>query len=148
LCKLRTIWCQDGKPESFSRKKAGTLKLQITIDGKAYAVDVEVLEENETEELPVYTPQHVKEAASERPPNRGGGAWDADGKVCRSPVMGLAIKVNVTAGQAVEAGEQLLVLEAMKMETYLTAPQAGTVKGVRVAQGDSVKVDQVLVEFE
>jgi methylmalonyl-CoA carboxyltransferase small subunit len=124
------------------------LKLQITIDGKAYAVDVEILEEDETEELPVYVTQHANEAASERMPNRGGGTWDADGKVCRSPVMGLAIKVNVTLGQAVEAGEQLLVLEAMKMETHVTAPQAGTVKDVHIAQGDSVKVDQVLVEFE
>ncbi len=104
------------------------MKLQITIDGKAYAVDVEILEDDETEELPVYVPQRANETASERLPNRGAGTWDADGKVCRSPVMGLAIKVNVTPGQAVEAGELLLILEAMKMETLLTAPHAGTVK--------------------
>ena len=42
----------------------------------------------------------------------------------------------------------MLVLEAMKMETNVTAPRAGTVKSVHVAQGDPVKVNQVLVEFE
>jgi methylmalonyl-CoA carboxyltransferase small subunit len=124
------------------------LKLQITIDGKAYAIDVEVLEEDETEELPVRAPQRAKLATDERLPNRAGGTWDSDGKVCRSPVMGLAIKVNVTLGQAVEVGEQLLILEAMKMETHVTAPVAGTVKGVHIAQGDAVKLDQILVELE
>ena len=41
-----------------------------------------------------------------------------------------------------------MVLEAMKMETNVTAPHAGVIKTVQVAQGDSVKVNQVLVEFE
>ena len=62
--------------------------------------------------------------------------------------MGLVIKVNVEPGQAVEAGEVLMVLEAMKMETNMTAPRAGTVKSVHVKPGDPVKVDQLLVEFE
>ena len=74
--------------------------------------------------------------------------WSADGKACQSPVMGLAIKVNVEPGQAVEAGELILVLEAMKMETLVTAPHSGTVKAVHVKAGDSVKLNQVLVEFE
>jgi methylmalonyl-CoA carboxyltransferase small subunit len=69
-------------------------------------------------------------------------------KVCRSPVAGVVIKVNVAAGQAIQANDQLLVLEAMKMETNVTAPVSGKVKSVRVAQGDSVKVHQVVVEFE
>jgi biotin carboxyl carrier protein len=42
----------------------------------------------------------------------------------------------------------MLVLEAMKMETNVTAPSAGTVKAVHVKAGDSVKINQVLVEFE
>jgi biotin carboxyl carrier protein len=54
----------------------------------------------------------------------------------------------VKPGQAVEAGELVLVLEAMKMETNVTAPRAGTVKNVHVAQGDSAKLNQVLLEFE
>jgi methylmalonyl-CoA carboxyltransferase small subunit len=69
-------------------------------------------------------------------------------KVCRSPVTGIVIKVNIAPGQAVQANEPVMVLEAMKMETNVTAHCAGKVKNVRVAQGDSVKVNQVVVEFE
>lgn len=68
--------------------------------------------------------------------------------MCRSPVAGLVIKVNAQPGQHVEAGELILVLEAMKMETNVTAQHSGIVKSVRVAPGDSAKMNQVLVEFE
>lgn len=121
------------------------MKLQITIDGTAYEVDVEVLEDDESPLAPSYAPH---QAAAGAPTQSHGEAWDNDGKVCRSPVMGFVIKVNVRPGQAVEANELMMVLEAMKMETNLTALRAGTVKSVHAAPGDSVKVNQVLVEFE
>jgi methylmalonyl-CoA carboxyltransferase small subunit len=117
------------------------LKLQITIDGKAYEVEVEVLDDEESE-APVNTPPRASLTPSQ------GSAPDSGEKVCLSPVMGLVIKVNAKPGQAVEAGELMMVLEAMKMETIITAPRAGTVKSVNVTEGDPVKVNQVLVEFE
>jgi methylmalonyl-CoA carboxyltransferase small subunit len=116
------------------------LKLQITIDGRVYEVDVEVLEDDESQQAPSHSPHHTAHAA--------GGVWDADEKVCHSPVMGLVIKVNVEPGQAVEAGTLMVVLEAMKMETNVIAPRAGTVKSVPVKPGDPVKVNEMLVEFE
>ena len=116
------------------------MKLQITIDGRAYEVDVEVLEDDESQQTPSYSPHHTAHAA--------GGVWDADEKICHSPVMGLVIKVNVEPGQVVEAGALLVVLEAMKMETNVTAPRTGTVKSVHVKAGDPVKVNELLVEFE
>jgi methylmalonyl-CoA carboxyltransferase 1.3S subunit len=121
------------------------LKLQITIDGKAYAVDVEVLEDDENFEPASNATRPASPAAH---PQIHGGAWDAEAKVCRSPLMGLVIKINVKPGQTVLAGELLIVLEAMKMETNVTAPRAGTVKSVHVAPGDSAKVNQILVELE
>ena len=123
------------------------MKLQITIDGKAYEVDVEVLEDDESAPASSYPAQHAAHAASSHGQSHS-ATWDSEGVVCRSPVMGLVIKVNVKPGQAVEAGELVLVLEAMKMETNVTAPRAGTVKNVHVAQGDSAKLNQVLLEFE
>jgi methylmalonyl-CoA carboxyltransferase small subunit len=129
------------------KKGSGTLKLQITIDGKTYAVDVEVLEDEESPQTPSYLPYHAAHGAGGHAQNSG-GVWDADGKVCHSPVMGLVIKVNVEPGVTVEAGALMLVLEAMKMETNVTAPRAGTVKSVHVTPGDPVKVNQLLVEFE
>ena len=129
------------------------MKLQITIDGKAYEVEVEVLEDEESPQqapAPVYQPFYPTLAPAPAAAKAQGpvNPWSADGKTCLSPVMGLAIKVNVAPGQAVAAGELILVLEAMKMETNLTAPGAGTVKAVHVKAGDSVKISQVLVEFE
>jgi methylmalonyl-CoA carboxyltransferase small subunit len=125
------------------------LKLQITIDGKAYAVDVEVLEDDENFEPASDVAHHAPSAPlSGAHPQAHGGAWDAEARVCRSSLMGLVIKVNVKPGQVVLAGDLLIVLEAMKMETNVTAPRAGTIKTIHVVQGDSVKVDQVLVELE
>jgi len=129
------------------------LKLQITVDGRAYAVDVELLEDEESPEppspvSPSRSPYQAAHSSAGAHPQNPGGAWSADGKVCQSPVMGLAIKVNVQPGQAVEAGALIMVLEAMKMETLVTTPHSGTVKAVHVKAGDSVKLNQVLVEFE
>jgi methylmalonyl-CoA carboxyltransferase small subunit len=124
------------------------LKLQITIDGRAYEVDVEILEDDESQQTPSYSASHAAHSAGGGHAQNSGGLWDADGRVCDSPVTGLVIKVNVEPGQAVEAGALIVVLEAMKMETKVTAPRAGTVKNVHVKPGDPVKVDQLLVEFE
>lgn len=123
------------------------MKLQITIDGKAYAVDVEILEDEESQVPRGYAPQHKMHAAGAQTQYQG-GSWDADAKVCRSPVMGLVIKVNVEPGQPVETNELIMVLESMKMETNITATRPGKVKSVHVAASDSVKMDQILVEFE
>ena len=128
------------------------MKLQITIDGKAYEVDVEVLEDEESAPTPNFAQHHAAHAnnshAAGSHAQDQSAAWDSDGKICRSPVMGLVIKVNVRPGQAVEAGELVLVLEAMKMETNVTAPRAATVKSVHLAPGDPAKLNQVLLELE
>ena len=123
------------------------MKLQITIDGKAYEVDVEVLEDDDDVAASNYATRPVAHATD---PHAQGHmeAWDSEGKICRSPVMGLVIKVNVAPGQAVEAGEPMLVLEAMKMETILAAPRAGVVQSVHIKPGDPVKVNQLLLEME
>ena len=128
------------------------MKLRITIDGKAYEADVEVVEDTESElgygsypQTPVtYSPASVPGSLIQ-PPSTG----DADDKkICRSPINGLVISVHVEPGQVVEPDQLITVLEAMKMETQVTAHRAATVKNVHVAPGDSVKVHQVLVEFE
>ena len=61
--------------------------------------------------------------------------------------MGLVVKVNVVDGQEVAGREVLLVLEAMKMETNVLAPYPGRVKKLHVAQGNSVKINQILIEL-
>ncbi len=123
------------------------MKLRITIDGKAYEAEVEALDEDEPP-MAEYAPPYPSPAAPVHPDTRAAGPDAGDVKTCQSPVTGLVMKVNVEPGQPVLAGQLLMVLEAMKMETNLTAPRAAIIKSVQAAAGDSVKINQILVEFE
>ncbi|MCS7044153.1 MAG: biotin/lipoyl-binding protein [Bryobacteraceae bacterium] len=129
------------------------MKLKITIDNKTYEVDVEAFEpEPPRPQLPpsyMIQPGAARVPAAPAPaaPPTGGEAVDED-KVCRSPINGIVVKVLAQPGQQIQPGDTLLVLEAMKMETNITAPIAGKVAKVNVNAGDSVQSGAVLVEFE
>ncbi|MBL4615308.1 MAG: acetyl-CoA carboxylase biotin carboxylase subunit [Magnetovibrio sp.] len=69
-------------------------------------------------------------------------------KLLMSPMPGLLLSLSVTAGQEVKAGEELAVVEAMKMENVLRAAQDGIIKDVPTQAGDSLAVDQVILSFE
>ncbi|BCS34874.1 acetyl-CoA carboxylase biotin carboxyl carrier protein subunit [Luteitalea sp. TBR-22] len=127
------------------------MKLKITVDGKTYEVEVEVAEE------PVRHPQAFMVLPSQArvpaaPAVAPAAAPDAgpvnEAKVCRSPITGTVVRVVAQAGQSIQPGDILLVLEAMKMETNITAPVEGKVKTITVGAGDGVKANQVVVELE
>jgi len=134
------------------------VKLTIAIDGKTYEVDVDVPEQESGPRYPAYIPPTAPTAtvlpsaaapASAAAKSSSGGVAVADeAKVCRSPIAGVVIRVNAQEGQQLQPNDLLLVLEAMKMETNVTAPVGGKIKAVNVQQGDAVQKDQVLVEFE
>ena len=65
-----------------------------------------------------------------------------------APMPATVVAVNVTAGQAVAAGDILILLEAMKMELPIAAPRGGTVKRIACRPGDLVQAGVPLVEFE
>ena len=69
-------------------------------------------------------------------------------KFLLSPMPGLLVQVAVQPGQKVQAGEKLAVIEAMKMENVLFAAQDGVVSKIAAAKGDSLAVDEVILEFE
>lgn len=130
------------------------MKLNITIDEKLYEVEVDAAE---PEVAPPYhlsgmnigsAPLRVPAgAAAPVGPPSGGKAVD-EGKVCRSPVSGVVVRVAAQVGQSLQTGDILLVLEAMKMETNITAPSPGKIAAIGVKQGDGVQAGQVVVEFE
>jgi methylmalonyl-CoA carboxyltransferase small subunit len=131
------------------------LKLQIGIDGKTYEVEVEVLQEDGALRLPSYGPYPAVPATIQSSPLRNtrpqletSNGDVNETKICRSPVAGVVIRVNIEPGQQLQAHDLMMVLEAMKMETNVTAPGSGTVKALKVQPQDSVKVNQILVEFE
>ena len=68
-------------------------------------------------------------------------------KFLLSPMPGLLVDVAVQEGQTVQAGEKLAVIEAMKMENVLFASQSGVVGKIVAAKGESLAVDQVIIEF-
>jgi propionyl-CoA carboxylase alpha chain len=68
-------------------------------------------------------------------------------KLLLCPMPGLVVSVNVQQGQEVKAGETLAVVEAMKMENVLTAEQDATVKKINARKGDSLALDDVIMEF-
>jgi methylmalonyl-CoA carboxyltransferase small subunit len=127
------------------------VKLNIKIDQKTYEVEVEAVEP----EPPGHAPRgYVMESAPVRVPAAPPAAAPAasgpvnEDKVCRSPVSGNVVRVMAQAGQSIQVGDVLLVLEAMKMETNITAPVSGKLAAVKVNAGESVQSGQVVVEFE
>ncbi|MBO8139766.1 MAG: biotin/lipoyl-binding protein [Thermosipho sp. (in: Bacteria)] len=65
-----------------------------------------------------------------------------------SPMSGIILKIFVSPGQKINAGDKLLVLEAMKMENEIKSDVSGVVKSILVKEGDSVETGQALVELE
>jgi len=129
------------------------VKIQIVIGGKAYEVEVDVEGGEDQLAVPGHLPAGTATIQSTRVPTapRPHSPSDVDGdesRVCRSPVAGIVARVCVAPGQQLQMDDLLVVLEAMKMETSVTAPVAGKVKAVKVAPREAVKLNQVLVEFE
>ena len=68
----------------------------------------------------------------------------ADGAVLKAPMQGTIVSIDVHAGDVVRRGQQVMVMESMKMEHVISAPHAGTVTELDVTVGSTVAMDQVL----
>ena len=120
------------------------MKLQVTVNGSVYEVEVEV----EEEPLPTLGTVLVGSTSAYTLTPTATKAPATSANALTSPVAGTVVTVLIQAGAEVKAGETLLVLEAMKMATEVTAPKDGKVKSVEVAVGDAVQSDQVLIEWD
>ena len=89
----------------------------------------------------------AKKKAARSASAAGGAAGGGSGKIA-VPMQGTIVKVLVEVGQAVEAGQSVVVLEAMKMENQIEADKSGTVKAVNVKPGDTVGAGDVVVVIE
>jgi acetyl-CoA/propionyl-CoA carboxylase biotin carboxyl carrier protein len=89
-------------------------------------------------------------AAKAPPRKRGGGKGGSavSGDAVTAPMQGTIIKVAVSDGDTVSAGDLVVVLEAMKMENPVTAHKAGTITGMSAAQGSSVSQGTVICEIK
>ena len=122
-------------------KKAGAASgpCTVTINGKAYGVELKG-------DKAVVNGKEVSYKVADGLPAAGAAGAAAGGSTTevKAPVPGTVLRITSPAGTAVSKGDELLVLDVMKMETPVVAPCDGTVVSVDVAQADKVATDQVL----
>ena len=122
-------------------------KLKVTVDGKVYEVTVEMLEEGiESGGSPAAAPAAPSPAFARwrRPVCRRPRRPPRTGDI-KSPLAGKVVSVDVKPGQDVNEGQQVMTLEAMKMNTYIYAPKKGRVSTVQVNPGDAVEEGALLM---
>lgn len=103
---------------------------EVTVNNTAYTVVIE----NDLDRL-------IKQMGFEQSSNK------QINKI-KAPMPGLILDISVSVGQQVNEGDNLLILEAMKMENSITAPRDGVIKSLAIAINDTVDKNQLLLEFE
>ena len=116
--------------------------LRITLEGKTYEVGVEVVKGS-----PAISSVAAAPAPVAAPAAAPATAPAAGGLSITSPMPGLVFKIVVSVGQQVAKDQQLIILEAMKMESPIHAPNAATVSAILVKEGDAVSEGQVLIQL-
>jgi biotin carboxyl carrier protein len=127
--------------------------LRITIEGKTYDVQVEIQGDDSSQVVqpligrPVQAASVASAAAPAARPAPKPSGPAGPGEVV-SPLSAVVVGIDVQDGQVVQEGDKLFTLEAMKMNTIITAPKAGTVRSVTIQTGDAVEEGQVIAIIE
>lgn len=138
-------------------------KYKFTISGDEYDVHIEDIEENiaqievngtryeveiKGEVKASKTPKLVRKPVVQQP---GEGQikkqQSSGGTAIKAPLPGTILKINVAVGDEVKEGQNLLVMEAMKMENQVLAEKNGQISAIKVKEGDAVLQDDVLIEM-
>ena len=111
-------------------------KYEIEIDGQVYHVKVRELPDDAvmTEQPKAYSGKSTADVAPQ-----------TEGKAMLAPMAGTVLRILVKEGQRVKKGENLIVLEAMKMENEIVADEDGVIRSILVKANDSVESDQPLL---
>lgn len=129
-------------------------RLRISVEGKTYEVEVELLDEGFASSAPrsaarTSSARVAAPAAAPAPaapaPVAPAPAASGDGAGVVSPLAAVVVSADVAVGDTVTEGQTVMTLEAMKMNTIVAATHAGTVSAILVKAGDAVEEGQVLV---
>lgn len=116
-------------------------KYRVNVNGTDYEITLEALKDGED-----FAPKAAPAAAASSAPAKAApAAAPAGSTTVSAPMPGNILDVKVSQGQAVKAGQTLLILEAMKMENEIQSPVDGTVASVNVTKGSTVETGAVLV---
>lgn len=110
----------------------------VTVNGTDYQVELEDAPAAPVQAAPATAPAAAPAQAAPAAPAAPKPAASGAGKAVTSPLPGVIIAVKVNVGDSVKAGQEVAVLEAMKMENSIEAEHDGTVTAIHVAKGDSV----------
>lgn len=117
-------------------------RFNITVNGKAYDVAVEEVGGSASAAAPVSAPAPA--AAPAPAPTAAPAPAAGNGTPVKAPMPGNILDVKVNVGDTVAKGQTVVILEAMKMENEIVAPEAGKVTSITVKKGDTVNSDDVI----
>jgi len=125
-------------------------RFKVSVGGNVYYAEVDKVADalykvdidGETIEV------HVEEEALKTVKAERARYADTGQKVVKAAIPGTIVKILVSPGDRVSAGDTLLILEAMKMENEIVAPSSGIVKEIRVSEGQRVETGDILVIIE
>ena len=126
------------------------MKYVVTLNGKDYEVEVDELSEAiVTSVAPTAASAPAAPVATQpsAPATPAPAPVSGSGTAVKAPMPGTILKVNVTAGQSVKAGDIMFILEAMKMETSIVTNQDGVIDKIYVKEGEQVNQGDLLVSF-
>ena len=122
------------------------MKYKVTLNGRTYEVEVDAGKAMLVDEYEAYAPAPAAPAApAAAAPAAAPAAVTAAGETVAAPMPGTVLRVEVTQGAAVKAGQLLVVLEAMKMENEILAPKDGTVAQIVAPKGTTVETGSPLI---
>lgn len=119
-------------------------KYTITVNGTAYEVEVEEMGGVAAPKAAA-APAAAPKAAPAAAPAPAAKPVAAGAATISAPMPGKVLEVKVKAGDAVKAGDVLMILEAMKMQNEIMAPADGTISDVRISAGQTVGTGDVMI---
>ncbi len=138
-------------------------EFEFTINGNKYSVEIKNLESNiatvevngTTYDVEIHkeikqpkTPRLVRKEVNSTQQDQVKTNTSSAGYMVLAPLPGLILEIHVKPGEKITKGQNLITMEAMKMENSVKAEKDGTVKEIKVSQGDNVLQEDALIEME